>query len=105
MRRGCPPRARNRRHRGVMPSRSFIALSALALLSSPIAASHAQRATECPACAEWNAPQRPLRLHGNTYYVGTHGLGAILVTSPQGHVLIDGGLPQSAAIIRANVES
>ena len=79
-------------------------LGALGLLL-PVAASHAQQPIECPACAEWNAPQRPFRLHGNTYYVGTHGLGAILITSPQGHVLIDGGLPQSGALIRANVES
>ena len=88
-----------------MPSLSSRALGALALVLLPLAASHAQRSIECPACAEWNAPQRPLRLHGDTYYVGTHGLGAILITSPQGHVLIDGGLPQSAPVIRANIES
>jgi metallo-beta-lactamase class B len=87
-----------------MPQLTRTILGALALLL-PVAASHAQRPIECPACAEWNAPQRPFRLHGNTYYVGTHGLGAILITSPQGHVLIDGGLPQSGALIRANVES
>ena len=81
-----------------MPTLSRTALGALALLLLPAAASHAQRSIECPSCAEWNAPQRPLRLHGNTYYVGTHGLGAILITSPQGHVLIDGGLPQSAPL-------
>ena len=103
--RALHPRARSRRDRGLMPNLSRAALGALALLLLPIAASHAQGPIECPACAEWNAPQRPLRLHGNTYYVGTHGLGAILITSPQGHVLIDGGLPQSAPIIRANVES
>jgi len=87
-----------------MPHLSRIVLAALALLL-PFAASSAQRSIECPACAEWNAPQRPFRLHGNAYYVGTHGLGAILITSPQGHVLIDGGLPQSGPLIRANVES
>ncbi|MFL5541547.1 MAG: hypothetical protein ACJ8J0_21345 [Longimicrobiaceae bacterium] len=63
------------------------------------------RARECPSCAEWNAPQRPFRVHGNTYYVGTHGLAAILITSPRGHVLIDGGLPESAARIEANVRA
>jgi metallo-beta-lactamase class B len=82
-----------------------LALCALSLVFLPLAASHAQRSIECPSCAEWNAAQRPLRLHGDTYYVGTHGLGAILITSPQGHVLIDGGLPQSAPVIRANIES
>ena len=80
------------------------ALGALILLLAPFV-SHAQQAIECGSCAEWNVPQRPFRLHGSTYYVGTHGLGAILIASPQGHVLIEGGLPQSAPIIRANIES
>jgi metallo-beta-lactamase class B len=60
---------------------------------------------DCPRCAEWNAPQRPFRVFGNTYYVGTHGLAAVLITSPQGHVLIDGGLPESAEPIMANVRA
>lgn len=57
----------------------------------------------CPSCAEWNAPQPPFRLFGNSYYVGTRGLGAILVTSADGHVLIDGALPESAGRIIANI--
>ncbi len=56
-------------------------------------------AVDCPSCAEWNAPHPPLRIHGNTYYVGTNGLSAVLITSPEGHVLIDGGLGESAAPI------
>jgi metallo-beta-lactamase class B len=46
-----------------------------------------------------------VQLHGNTYYVGTRGLAAILIASPEGHVLIDGGLPESAAHIIANVRA
>jgi metallo-beta-lactamase class B len=88
-----------------MPRVFFAMLGALALLLPPYAASRAQGVITCDQCAEWNVPQRPLRLHGTTYYVGTHGLGAILITSPQGHVLIDGGLPQTAPLIRANIES
>ena len=65
----------------------------------------AQRARECPTCAEWNEPQKPFRLHGSTYFVGSHGLSAILVTSSAGHVLIDGGLPETAPLIRANIEA
>ena len=61
--------------------------------------------TRCDACAEWNEPQRPFRVHGNTYYVGTRGLSAILVTSPAGHVLIDGALPESAPLIAASVRA
>ncbi len=58
---------------------------------------------ECPPCAEWNAPHAPFQVFGNTYYVGTDGLSAILITSPEGHVLIDAGLPESAPLIIENV--
>ena len=57
----------------------------------------------CGPCDEWNATQEPFRVFGNTYYVGTHGLASILVTSDSGHVLIDGGLPDSAPLILQNV--
>lgn len=59
----------------------------------------------CPPCNEWNEAGRPHHLHGSTYYVGTRGLGAILIASPEGHVLIDGGLPESAPLIRSNITS
>jgi len=58
----------------------------------------------CDACAGWNQPFEPFQVWGNTWYVGTKGLSAILITSDQGHVLIDGGLPQSAPLIAANIE-
>ncbi len=64
-----------------------------------------KRAAECPPCAEWNLPQAPLRVFGNTYYVGTRNLSAILITSPSGHALIDGGLPESAPLILANIKA
>jgi metallo-beta-lactamase class B len=57
----------------------------------------------CEVCATWNADQAPFRIFGNTYYVGVKGLSSVLVTSPQGHVLIDGGLPESAPKIIANI--
>ena len=52
---------------------------------------------------DWNTPHEPFRIFGNTYYVGTAGLSAILITSSAGHILIDGGLPQSAPLIEANI--
>jgi metallo-beta-lactamase class B len=82
------------------------------LLSVPLvllALSSAGRASgdvpPCPLCPVWNASQQPFRIYGNTYYVGVHGLSAILITSNEGHVLIDGGLPQSAASIVASIRS
>lgn len=61
--------------------------------------------TPCDDCAAWNEPQRPFRIHGNTWYVGTRGLSAILVTSPDGHALIDGALPESAPLIAASIRA
>lgn len=55
--------------------------------------------------AEWDAPQAPFRIYGNTYYVGTKGLTSILVTSDYGHVLIDGGMPENAKQIAKNIET
>ena len=71
----------------------------MALLLLGCAPSRAQLAytpEQCPSCAEWNATAEPLRLHGTTYYVGTEGLASILITSPEGHILVDAGLPESA---------
>lgn len=61
-------------------------------------------AIECSRCEAWNKEQAPFQLYGNTYYVGPRGLSSVLITSPQGHVLIDGALPQSAPLIAKHVE-
>jgi metallo-beta-lactamase class B len=59
----------------------------------------------CADCDEWNAPHVPFRLFGNTYYVGVAGLSSVLITSDAGAILIDGGLPQSAPLIDANIRA
>lgn len=53
--------------------------------------------------ANWNRPQEPQRIHGDTYYVGVAGLSSVLIRSDEGLILIDGDLPQSAALIEANI--
>src|SRR5690349_3054482 len=62
-----------------------------------------QQSFPCAHCAEWNAPQAPFRIYGDTYYVGPHGLSSILITSDTGNVLIDGGLAESAGQITAHI--
>lgn len=59
---------------------------------------------DCTECEAWNKDQAPFRIFGNTYYVGTRGLSSVLIVSPEGHVLIDGALPQSAPAIARHVE-
>ena len=62
-------------------------------------------APSCKNCAEWNKPNAPFRIFGDTYYVGPHGLSSVLITSAAGHILIDGDLPESAQLIVANIRS
>ncbi len=51
----------------------------------------------------WIEPTAPQRIVGPVYYVGTRGLAAYLITTPAGHILIDGALPQSAADVAASI--
>lgn len=73
--------------------------------SALLAQQAATRAVDCASCAEWSVPQTPFPIFGNTYYVGTHGLSAILLTSNAGHVLIDGALPESAPAIMSSIRA
>ena len=57
----------------------------------------------CEWCEGWGKPHEPFRIYGNTWYVGG-GVSSVLITSNQGHVLIDGGLTQTAPQIAANIE-
>jgi len=75
----------------------------LAIALAQAAAFHSDPPNKCADCDAWNKAREPFRLFGNSYYVGTDGLSAILITGDAGHVLLDGGLPQSAAIIDANI--
>lgn len=57
------------------------------------------------SAADWYAPQEPFAVYGNTYYVGTGGLSALLITSAAGHVLVDTGGPKSPARLVQNIRS
>jgi metallo-beta-lactamase class B len=87
-----------------MSRRHLIALG-LVTFALPLVAAAQAATPNCASCPTWNIPQRPFQLFGNSYYVGTHGLAAVLVTSHTGHVLIDGALPESAPLIAANIEA
>src|SRR3569833_479845 len=59
----------------------------------------------CHGCAEWMTPHAPFHIIGNTYFVGTNGISSILITSPEGHVLIDAGVPAAASQVAASIRS
>ena len=72
---------------------------------APIAESGPAWAAACKDDDEWDAPGPPVRLHGNSYYVGTCGISAILITGSAGHILIDGGTAAGADLIADNIRA
>lgn len=53
----------------------------------------------------WNKPFVPFTVIGNIHYVGTEGASAFLITTPEGHILIDGILAQSVPQIIGNIRA
>ena len=53
---------------------------------------------------DWTQPFPPHRVIGNVYYVGSQGLASYLITTPQGHILINSSLESSVPLIRESVE-
>jgi len=56
------------------------------------------------ASPDWTEPFPPFKIAGNLYYVGSKGLANYLVTTPEGHILINSDLEQNVPLIRASVE-
>jgi len=56
-----------------------------------------------PTSRAWNQPVPPFRIAGNLYYVGAKEVASFLITTPQGHFLIDGGFVETAPQIERNV--
>lgn len=53
----------------------------------------------------WTAPFQAHRVVGDVYYVGTYDLAAFLITTSEGHILINTGAYDSADMIRTSIES
>jgi len=53
----------------------------------------------------WVKDYQPFCIAGNLYYVGTYDLACYLITTPQGHILINTGLEDSAPMLKNHVEA
>jgi metallo-beta-lactamase class B len=80
----------------------FLGLATILVAQSP---SPSPSASETPSAMvkSWLAPAGPLHIVGPINFVGTQGLGVYLITTPAGHILLGGGLPNSAATIEASI--
>lgn len=79
----------------------------LPALASDAAIDAAERAPLEPfaVSGRWNEPFAPFNVIGNIYYVGTEEIGAYLITTPMGHILLDGVMAQTTPQIIANIQS
>jgi metallo-beta-lactamase class B len=83
-------------------------VSTVMLIAAVSVAAHqpaAKPVASCKADAGWSDPAKPQHVYGNTWYVGTCGITALLVTSDQGHVLIDGATKEAGPQIEANIRA
>jgi metallo-beta-lactamase class B len=54
---------------------------------------------------DWTTPYPAFRIAGNLYYVGTKGVASYLITTPEGHILINSNLEAGVPLLRKSVES
>ena len=52
----------------------------------------------------WNRPVKPFRVAGNIYYVGVEGVASYLITTPQGHILMDSGFAETVPRIQDSLK-
>lgn len=91
-------------------SRSSVVLIAVLLTGST---GRAEQPTALPApltavavrdlFAPWKAPVPPRHLAGNLYYVGASGVSSYLITTPEGHILVDTGFEETVPLILRGV--
>jgi len=51
----------------------------------------------------WNQPVDPYRIMGPLYYVGASDLAVFLVTTPEGHILVNSGFTETVPLVRESV--
>jgi metallo-beta-lactamase class B len=96
-------------------SAKFLTLAAILLSGcapvTPVTSQHdarAQGAALAKACEGrdgWSDAAPPAHVFANVYMVGTCGIVSLLITTPDGHFLIDGATDEAAEGIAANIRS
>jgi metallo-beta-lactamase class B len=89
----------------VLPCFALAACAASTTQSPRVDAVTTKDLPSCHEDAKWTEPAPPLHIYGNTWFVGTCGISSILITSAQGHVLIDGGVKEAAPLVEANIRA
>src|SRR5690349_11275733 len=54
---------------------------------------------------DWYEPFPAHKVVGNVYYVGSKDLATFLITTPEGHILINSGFDRTVPLIQKSVDS
>ena len=57
-----------------------------------------------PCQTDWYEPFPAHKVVGNVYYVGSKDLASYLITTPQGHILINSDFESTVPLLRQNIE-
>jgi metallo-beta-lactamase class B len=79
--------------------KTVLSLIAIAFLVPAFAGAQAD-----PTSRSWNQPVEPYRIIGNVYYVGASDIASFLITTPEGHIILDAGFEETVPIIRDSVK-
>ena len=87
--------------------RTFLPAVALLLALSTIVAGQGPRLFSRDWYAQFSGaysqPVVPFRIVGNVYYVGAANIASYLITTPEGHILIDTGMKEMHEVIKTSV--
>jgi metallo-beta-lactamase class B len=83
---------------------SRLTLFLILCVTAPDGTALAQPQSAAPQNADWTRPFPPFRTIGNIYWVGSYDLATYLITTPQGNILINTGVGDTARKIKASVE-
>ena len=86
-----------------MRQRTKRELLAFVLVLAAILAVFLIRLWKTTVDANGSEPAEPFRIAGSLYYVGANNVSAFLVTGPEGHVVLDGGYPNTGPMIIASI--
>ena len=79
---------------------AILSIALSTILTLIVTASEAPR----PVQQDWTERFPAFRVAGNLYYVGSKGLASYLITTPEGHILINSDLEANVPLIKASVE-
>ncbi len=70
----------------------------------PVLVAAAQLAAQSNTRSDWSKPFPAHQVIGNVYFVGSVNLGSYLITTPEGHILVNTDFEETVPVIRAGVE-